>query len=381
KEPSLKEIFNNFTNLYSLKAYRDFAVHRGIIPQDKHISFEGKRYLTYNYGVPKITNSGRKYRVNRKHIIRLDYFCRLRFLELIYAINGMLSSSNDPEIIESAKKRLIKFDSRKVREVLRFLGRKTVFNDRSMIKEGELRKILNERGFRFEDLIEEDVAIQRMNDGMISADGKDMSYALRRTLFKPMGYFQVNKIENIYDRDWNPPKQIGTRYGIVDLSFELREIKNPKGGVKKIIESLVRLGLIIKLKDEEKFTLIDQNLQNIIGHLINLSQFKWSLISHPNFSYFREPNESEIESIKMIFGDKTQENIDRINKDREKIDKKSAFYKMEIKFLKNSKIKYSEMVKQEKKLILSTIKKNYNYLIPALKLINEDIFIKTPKLD
>lgn len=381
KEQVLKEIFKNFENLYSLKGYRDFAVHRGVIPQDKYVSFEGKIYLSYNYSVPKITNSGRNYRVNKKYLLRLDYFCRLRFLEMIYVIWKTLSNLIDDKLIKGTEMEFSDYNPRLVREVLRFLGRKTIFNDKSMIKEKELKKILQDRGFKFEDLIVEDTNIQRMNDGMKSVDNKDMSYALKRTLFKPLGYFQVNKIENIYDRDWIPPKQLGIMYGIVDLSFEIKEIKKPKGNVKKIIDSLTRLGLIIKLKDEGRYTIVDQDLQNVVGNLMSLSQFKWSFINNPNFSYFRGLNEFEKENFEMIFGSKAKENIKRVDEDRKKVSKDSDFYKMEIKFLEDSKTKYLDMLNNQKGKMKKIINKKYNYLIPALKLINEDFFLKNPNLD
>lgn len=376
KEPILKEIFRNLQTLYEIKNYRDYIIHHGNIVQDKYISPK-ERYLEYNYGLPKLTRSKSGYRINDKSTRRLDYFCRLKLLEEIYLIWITLSKIIDKSKIEEIQKKFSEYSSSDVKTVLKFVGRKLLFNDRSMIEENELKKILNKKNFNFNELIVEQSRTERMSEGSKSVDGKDMSHLIKRTLFKPIGYLQVNKIEYIYDRDWIPPEQIGIRYGIVDWSFDLKNLTKKQ---KEIINLFIQLGLVIYLKEEDRYTLIDKDLEKFIASLISLSQLKWVAISHPKISYFREFKEREKEVMKNIFGIEYKIQIKRVNDERGKVDKTSKIYKMYESLLKDSTKKYAEMVRNEKKNYLKAIKQ-FKYLKPALKLINEDMFLKKPKLD
>lgn len=377
KEVLLKEIFRNFNTLYEIKNYRDYIAHHGIIKYDKYINPK-ERYIEYNYGVPNLKKvSWNKYKINEKFTRRLDYFCRLKFLEELHIICETLPKVVSKEEIKNVKKDLSKYPPKKVREVLRFVGRKALFNDKSVIMEPQLKKILKERGIDFNNLIIEEEKSERLFDGIKSVDGKDMSYIQKRTIFKPIGYLYINKLEYIYDRDWNPKNPLNPAYGMVDLSFNLEDLDKK---YRKILNSLIKIGLVIYLKEEGRYTLIDKDLERFIAGLMGLSQFKWMTISHPSFSYFREPNELEKEDIKKIFGERYKEEIKKINEERKKLNKDSDFYKLQRSSLKDAKEKYSKLIKEDKKKYSKLIRK-YNYLKSALKLINEDVFLNKPNLN
>jgi len=376
KEYLLKIIFKHFNTLYEIKNYRDYVIHHGNIVQDKYVSPK-ERYLEYNYGVPNLSKTKKGYQINQNFTRRLDYFCRLKFLEELHIINETLPRIIDPSQIKEIKKEFLNYRSEDIYEVLRFMGRKALFNDKSIIKERELKKILGERGQDFKDLIIDNVQTERVFDGHKSVDGKDMSYIQKRTFFKPLGYLHINKLEYIYDRDWKPNNPLNPAYGMVDFSFALESL-NKK--YKRILNSFVKLGLVIYLKDEEKYILIDKSLERFIAILIGLSQFKWTAVNHPSFSYFRETNELEKRDLKKIFGRRFKDELKRIDDERKKLNKNSDFISMQKGWLKEYKEKYSELVKKDKK-DYSKILKKYNYLRPALKHINEDIFLTKPNLD
>ena len=377
KEYLLKVIFKHFNTIYEIKNYRDYVIHHGNIVQDKCVSPK-ERYLEYSYRVPNLSKTKKGYKINQNFTRRLDDFCRLKFLEELYIINETLSRVIEPSQIKEIKKEFSKYKSKDVYEVLRFMGRKALFNDKSIIKEGELKKILKEKGLDFKNLVVEAVNTERVFEGHKSVDGKDMSYIQKRTFFKPLlGYLHINKLEHIYDRDWKPKNPLNPAYGIVDFSFGFESL-NKK--YKKIINSFVKLGLVIYLKEENKYILIDKDLERFIAILISLSQFKWTAINHPSFTYFRETNELEKRDLRKILGPKFKEELKKIDEEREKVDTKSEFYKLQKSWLEESEKKFLKLIKDNKEKHSKLIRK-YDYLKPALKQINEDIFVKNPLFD
>ena len=61
------------------------------------------------------------------------------------------------------------------------------------MKKVDLDEFLESKGYRFDDLIIGSTVDIRIGDNIKSYDGKDMSYILRKTFYKPMQYLHIIK--------------------------------------------------------------------------------------------------------------------------------------------------------------------------------------------
>ena len=291
RDKTLQHFFKNYDAFFNLKNYRDYIVHRGIIEQEKTISKGDGKYLQYEYWIPKLSRIKKEYFISETEKYRLDFFCRVRFIETLFSIKKTLQEMIDPSLIKNLKKEFKTINSEKTSLVLQYLGRKITWNDKSYLKKEDLAKILKKEGYSLSDLIIDRVDTERQNKGLKSYDNKDMSFILERIIYKPLRYMGVNRIKQVYDRDWKPESKIRLedRYGITDESFIPNDLKNVSGETNKIFDLFLKLGIAIKVQvnGAEKFVFIDEKLQRFIATLAGMNSYKWTFIQYPLMKDFR----------------------------------------------------------------------------------------------
>ncbi len=318
----LKHFFNNYESFYSLKNYRDYIIHRGVIRQEKSVSKANERYIQYEYWLPSLKKSGDNYDINPNLQQRLEYFCKLKFLEILSAINETLLLLIDPEIIKKVKEDIKNTSPETVKTVLLNVAKKGIWADKILLNEQQLREYLEGRGYKGRDLIVDFIEEEKIDKSLKSYDNKDMSSILERTYFKPLDYVNIYKIKHKYSKDYplKNPYSLDETYSIVDFSFSIKEIAYDSEEIKKLIDNLIILGKIIRLyKEDERYLLIDEDLKILIATLRNLAQFKWTFIQHPQMSYFRKRKSSEIKNTKEILGADAENYMKKEDIERKKI--------------------------------------------------------------
>jgi hypothetical protein len=350
KEKSLSFFFKNYTAFYNLKNYRDFIVHRGRIKQDKSVS-QADRYVQYEYHIPELQLTNKEYIIDDKHLFRLDFYCRLRYIELIYTIWKSLSEIIEPEQIIDAQNEVKNMDSNDIKVVLKYLGRKLIWNDKSFMTKQDIDDFLKTVNLNFNDLVVDKETAERKMKDTKSAKGEDMSYLLERTIYKSIRGFRFQRIRYNYDRDWKPEREKDT-YGFTRTSFTVEDIPISKEKVEKILNLFIKLGLIIKINEmgSTRYEFIDEELKHYIATLIDLSQYKWSFIQYPQIEFFRKPNSEETQLLKGIHKEKMD---DYLNKEFEKKKNQAKTYKMD----KLKKIEWKKF-KDKNNLNIKNFKKN-----------------------
>jgi len=274
-----------------------------------------------------------------------------------------------PSLREPYIKKLKQLDPQLVKEVLVKLSRRELWADRLMSEE-QVKIFLKNRGIEFGELVEDSSHRQRQFEGVISADGKDMSYIFEKTIYKPIGNIIVIRNRIIYDRDWKPDVERKPIYAVTQVGVTLEDFISDKTEIAEVVRILRGCGLlyVIKTRGKERYASVREDLKALVITLDELSRFKWSFIQIPEMKYFRPRTEEEIEITKRILGDSAEEYMQQEDKERARLQaeyeewkkrpepKEVHFLEMQKKLIEESRKRYAEMIREARERLKDAVK-------------------------
>jgi hypothetical protein len=317
-------LFSHFisdrSELQDVTNYRDYIIHHAYLTPEKAAEGVGG-HLFFKYWLPKLTQKGpREYDIDTKSHIQLDVFCRTKLFLLFSILATITDSLFTDQIKEPHIKALQAENPELVKQVLVRISSKEVFADR-VVDENGLRVLLRENSIDFGELSEESKHSERQFEGTKSYDGRDMSYLMEKIFYKPIGKVRVFKTRYIYDRDWRPPTDDRSTYGVTVAGVSIADFISSSGDAARIMDHLRRCGIVYvsKLRGAPRYASVKDDLKDLVLSLSGLSQIKWSMIQNPEMKYFRPRTAEETEQTKAILGKGAEEYLRKEDQDRERI--------------------------------------------------------------
>ncbi len=316
--------------LQDIKNYRDYIIHHAYLNQQKVAEGVGG-HIFFKFSLPTLTQTGpREYDVDAKSQIQLDVFCRRKMFLLFTILATLTDNMFTDQIKEPHIKALQGENPELIKQVLTKIAGKEAFADRVMDEDG-LRAFLRQKGIEFGELAEENKHSEREHEGVKSYDGHDMSYLMEKIAYKPIGNVRVFKTSWVYDREWKPPTENKSTYGMTVAGVSLEDFISGSADIGRIMNHMKGCGIVYvsKLKGAPRYASVKDDLKALVLSLTSLTQIKWMMIQYPETKYFRARTPEETEQTKAAVGAGAEEYLKREDQDRERLQKEYQEWKKE----------------------------------------------------
>lgn len=376
-------VFSDFVaerdELEDIKNYRDYIIHHAFLSPEKAVEGIGGN-LSFKYWLPTLTQKAPgEYAIDSSSLVQLNHFCRRKLYVLFTILDRLTDSLFADEIKEPHIKALEGENPQLVEQILVRIARKEAFADRVM-EEDELRLFLARKGIDFGELVEESRYPERQFEGWKTPDGRDMSYALEKIFYKPVGSVRIFKNTYVYDCDWKPPVELKPSFGVTVTGVSVEDFVAGSPDIPRILNHLRGCGLVYvsKFEGAPRYASIREDLKQLISNLSALSQFRWSMIQIPEMKYFRPRTPEETKNTRAILGKGAEEFLRKEDQDRERIQEEyrkwkeqpEHYHEAPLDIMSDNKVIMRISHKEyavEKKLDFANWKSNKMVLLPTRK--------------
>lgn len=292
------DYISNQKGLLEIQNYRDVIVHEGYIPLQISASME-KGEIFFVYKIPKIKGKARNRTVSNVDFINVVEFSRKKFFLVLFIISKLSNKLFTKEIKQNHLKELLKYEHIDIAEILRKMSVKGKLSDKWFKNLKQVNEYLINNKIHPEELIEYKKTVRE--------DKHKIRSSIFTDSFEWIDYVPINGLEfyktiNKHERDG----KIITN----SESYHLRNLEQDAYTKIKdsdnILKHLQGCGLLYGANvGNRKFGYLERDLKELIYHLLNLNQDKWT-IQLTIHRYIKHIDEVE-DTLKKIHGKKYPE--------------------------------------------------------------------------
>jgi len=289
---------NNKKSLFEVQNYRDVIIHEGYIPLQISASInEGEVF--FRYKIPKVKGKRGKRSISNTEFIDIIQFTREKFFLVLTIISKFSNKQFTTEIKQKHLNELLKFPHTDVTEILRITSIKGKLGEDYFKNKEKLDEYLVANKIDPSELIEYKKSIHEYKSKFRSSVD-----TTEYVDYVPMDNFEVYKVRMKHEMDGKIFSENESyhlrKYGTTYETFD--KIANSE----KIINHLKGFGLIYVIDGNEKrFGPLENDLKELIFHLLNLNQEKWTI--QLSIEKYVHPISEVEEARKKIHGDKYDE--------------------------------------------------------------------------
>lgn len=291
------DYISNQNELLEIQNYRDVIVHERYIPLQVS-AYIDKGEILFSYKIPKIKGKARNRTVSDIEFINVIEFSRKKFFLVLSIILKLSNRLFTKEIKTYHLKELLKYDHKDITEVLRKMSVKGKLGDKWFKNITQVKEYLSKNKIPPEELIEYKKTIRE--------DKHKTKFSSYIDSFEWIDYVPINGLEfyktiHKHESDGKPIINSESYHlRILDLD---QETYTKITYLDDILKHLQGCGLAYRTSTSgKKFGHLEKDLKELIYHLLNLNQDKWT-IQLDIHRYIKHIDEVE-NTIKKIHGKK-----------------------------------------------------------------------------